>query len=73
MKNLPAEITAGRKHKFKEEKHMMKILAKPVNQVLILNPEKAEEFLNRKPDPKVRERILRNAEKLRLQRERSKK
>lgn len=59
--------------KDREEKHMMKILAKPVNQVLILNPEKAEEFLNRKPDPKVRERILRNAEKLRLQRERSKK
>ena len=59
--------------KDKEEKHMMKILAKPVNQVLIINPEKAEEFLNRKPDPKVRERILRNAEKLRLQRERSKK
>lgn len=58
--------------KEKEEKHMMKILAKPVNQVLILNPEKAEEFLNRKPDPKVRERILRNAEKLKLQRERSK-
>ena len=59
--------------KDKEEKYMMKILAKPVNQVLIINPEKAEEFLNRKPDPKVRERILRNAEKLRLQRERSKK
>lgn len=58
--------------KEKEEKHMMKILAKPVNQVLILNPEKAEEFLNRKPDPKVKERILRNAEKLKLQRERSK-
>lgn len=51
--------------KDKEEKHMMKILAKPVNQVLIINPEKAEEFLNRKPDPKVRERILRNAEKFR--------
>lgn len=56
----------------KEEKHMMNLLAKPVNQAFVLDPAKAEEFLSRKADPKVKERILRNAEKIRQQRERSK-
>ena len=44
---------------------MMKILAKPVDQAFVLDPEKAEEFLNRKADPKVKEKILKRAEKLR--------
>lgn len=48
---------------------MMKILAKPVDQAFVLDPEKAEEFLNRKADPKVKEKILKRAEKLKLQRE----
>ena len=37
---------------------MMRILAKPVDQAFVINPEKAEEFLNRKADPKVKEMIL---------------
>lgn len=44
---------------------MMKVLAKPVDQAFILNPEKAEEFLSRKADPKVKERIMKRAEKMR--------
>lgn len=44
---------------------MMKVLAKPVDQAFVLNPEKAEEFLNRKADPKVKERIMKRAEKMR--------
>ena len=44
---------------------MMRILAKPVDQAFVINPEKAEEFLNRKADPKVKEMILKRAEKLR--------
>ena len=34
-----------------------------------VSPEKAEEFLNRKADPKVKEMILKRAEKLKKQRE----
>ena len=48
---------------------MMRILAKPVDQAFVINPEKAEEFLNRKADPKVKEMILKRAEKLKKQRE----
>ena len=44
---------------------MMRILAKPVDQAFVINPEKAEEFLNRKADPKVKKMILKRAEKLR--------
>ena len=44
---------------------MMRILAKPVDQAFVINPEKAEEFLNRKADLKVKEMILKRAEKLR--------
>lgn len=48
----------------KEGKHMINVLAKPVSCVLFVDPEKTEAFLNRKADPKVKERILRNAKRL---------
>jgi len=51
---------------------MMVLLAKPVDQAIILNPEKADEFLNLKADPKVKALIKERSEKLRLQRERFK-
>lgn len=47
---------------------MFNILAKPVDTAIILDGEKAEEFFAQKSDPKVRERILRNAEKIKAQR-----
>lgn len=46
------------------------VLAKPVSCVLFIDPEKTEAFLNRKTDPKVKERILRNAKRLEKQMER---
>ena len=52
----------------KEEKHMFNILAKPVDTAIILDGEKAEEFFSQKPDPKIKERILRNAAKIKAQR-----
>jgi hypothetical protein len=48
---------------------MFNVLAKPVDQAFVVDPDKVEEFLKEKADPKVKERILRNAEKLRLQRQ----
>lgn len=47
---------------------MFNILAKPVNQALIVAPDKVDDFLNEKADPKVKERILRNCERLKQQR-----
>ena len=44
---------------------MMVLLAKPVDQAIILNPEKADEFINKRIDPEVKAEILRKAEKLR--------
>lgn len=44
---------------------MFVVLAKPVDQAFVLNPEKAEEFLARKGDPKIKEMILKRAEKFR--------
>lgn len=44
---------------------MFVVLAKPVDQAFVLNPEKAEEFLARKGDPKVKAEILRKAKKFR--------
>jgi len=52
----------------KEEKSMFNLLAKPINQAFVVAPDKIQEFLNEKPDPKVKERILKNAEKMKLQR-----
>lgn len=50
---------------------MFVVLAKPVDQAFVLNPEKAKEFLERKADPAVKAKILERAEKMRLQRERT--
>lgn len=52
----------------REENRMFNILAKPVNQALIVAPDKVDDFLNEKADPKVKERILRNCERLKQQR-----
>ena len=43
---------------------MFVLLAKPVDQAFVLDPEKAEEFLARKADPKIKEMHLRRAAKL---------
>lgn len=48
---------------------MMQVLAMPVDRAIVLNPDKAEEFMNRKADPSVKQKILERAEKLRKQRE----
>lgn len=50
-----------------EEKHMFKILAKPVDCAFVIAPDKTADFLNEKPNPKTKERIMRNAEKFRRQ------
>lgn len=52
----------------KEKKCMFNVLAKPVDTAIILDGKKAEDFFSQKTDPKVKERILRNAAKMRLQR-----
>ena len=52
----------------KEKKYMFNVLAKPVDTAIILVGKKAEDFFSQKPDPKVKERILRNAAKMKLQR-----
>ncbi|MDE6500711.1 MAG: hypothetical protein K2L10_01280 [Ruminococcus sp.] len=52
----------------KEKKYMFNVLAKPVDTAIILDGKKAEDFFSQKPDPKVKERILRNAAKMKLQR-----
>lgn len=52
----------------KEKKYMFNVLAKPVDTAIILDGKKAEDFFSQKTDPKVKERILRNADKMRLQR-----
>lgn len=44
---------------------MMVLLAKPVDQAIVLNPEKADEFINKRIDPEVKAEILRKAEKIR--------
>ena len=44
---------------------MFVVLAKPVDQAFVLNPEKAEEFLARKGDPKIKEMHLRRAKEFR--------
>ena len=44
---------------------MFVVLAKPVDQAIVLNPEKADEFINKRIDPEVKAEILRKAEKLR--------
>lgn len=51
----------------KEEGHMFNVLAKPVNQAFVVAPDKIEVFLKEKADPKVKERILRNAERFQQQ------
>ena len=51
---------------------MFVVLAKPVNQAIVIAPEKAEEFVNLKADPKVKSLIKERSEQLRLQRERFK-
>lgn len=61
-------IYAGGDEMKKEEKRMFNILAKPIDTAIILDGEKAEEFFAQKPDPKIKERILRNAEKIKAQR-----
>lgn len=38
--------------------------------LIVISPEKAEEFMKRKADPKIKEMHLKRAETLRLQRER---
>lgn len=48
---------------------MMVLLAKPVDQAIVIAPEKAEEFKSLKADPKVKALIKERSEKLRLQRE----
>lgn len=52
----------------KEEKCMFNVLAKPVNQAFVVAPDKIEAFLNEKADPKVKERILRNTQRMKQQR-----
>lgn len=51
---------------------MFVVLAKPVNQAIVIAPEKAEEFVNLKADPKVKSLIKERSEQLRLHRERFK-
>ena len=46
---------------------MFNVLAKPVNQAFVVAPDKIEVFLKEKADPKVKERILRNAERFQQQ------
>ncbi|MGN1037076.1 MAG: hypothetical protein ACI4PX_04815 [Ruminococcus sp.] len=46
---------------------MFKILAKPVDCAFVIAPDKTADFLNEKPNPKTKERIMRNAEKFRRQ------
>lgn len=48
---------------------MFKLMAKPVNHAFVLNPEKADEFINRKANPEIKNKIISRAEKLKLQRE----
>lgn len=52
----------------KGENRMFNMLAKPVNQAFVVAPDKVEAFLNEKADPKVKERILRNCERIKQQR-----
>ena len=40
--------------------------------LIVISPEKAEEFMQQKADPAVKAKILRRAEKMRLQREKFK-
>jgi hypothetical protein len=47
--------------------NMFNVLARPVDQAFVVAPDKVEEFLKEKADPKVKERILRNAEKFQQQ------
>ena len=51
----------------KGEITMMNVLAKPINQVIIIAPDKAEKFINQKTDPAIKARIMRNAERFRKQ------
>ena len=44
---------------------MMVLLAKPVDQAIVLNPDKADEFINKRIDPEVKAEILRKAERIR--------
>lgn len=48
---------------------MFVVLAIPVEHVIQISAEKAEEFMNLKADPKVKALIKERSEKLRLQRE----
>jgi hypothetical protein len=47
--------------------NMFNVLARPVDQAFVVAPDKVGEFLKEKADPKVKERILRNAEKFQQQ------
>ena len=44
---------------------MFVVLAKPVDQGFVLDPDKAEEFIARKADPKIKEMHLRRAKEFR--------
>ncbi|WP_295217526.1 hypothetical protein [Ruminococcus sp.] len=51
----------------KEERHMFDIMAKPVQNVIFVREEKAEEFLQQKADAEMKKKILFRAKKIQEQ------
>ena len=48
----------------KERKQMFQVLAKPISYALIVDARQADAFLKHKPNPAMKERILRDAKRL---------
>lgn len=48
----------------KEGKQMFQVLAKPISYALIVDAQQADVFLKHKPNPAMKERILRDAKRL---------
>ena len=48
----------------KKGKQMLQVLAKPISYALIVDARQADAFLKHKPNPAMKERILRDAKRL---------
>lgn len=42
----------------------MAVMSRPVQSAFVVDPSKAERFLNKKADPAIKERILKNSERM---------